>query len=178
MIDVELTDPFHVTAGYTGTPGARTFYVQAADDTVLVSVLVEKGQVEGLGQLLAQLLARVEDSPATDWDRRLMDLREPVEPRWRVGGIQVGLDPERGRFLIELTELVVVEGGDEEDVDDGPDPREVRVWLSQEQARRLAAHAIEVVGEGRPRCDLCGRPMMADGSHVCPSTNGHGTLLR
>jgi uncharacterized repeat protein (TIGR03847 family) len=175
VIDVELTDPHHVTAGYTGVPGDRTFFVQAEDADALVTVALEKAQVEGLGELLAQLLTRVDDTPATDWDRAAMDLRAPIEPRWRVGAIQVGLDPERGRFVLEFGELLLVE----DDVDeDELDPRELRIWADQDQARRLAAHCAEVVGEGRPRCQLCGRPTATDGTHVCPATNGHGSLSR
>ena len=170
MIEAELPQPFHVTAGYTGVPGERTFYIQAQDEHQLVTVLVEKGQVEGLGQLLAELLARVEDAPATDWDRDAMDLRPPVEPRWRAGEMSVGLDPDQSRFLVELTELLA----EEED----REPWEIRIWIDQDQARRLAAHAVEVVGQGRPRCELCGRPMGPGGDHVCPATNGHGSLPR
>lgn len=171
MIDVELTDPHHVTAGYTGVPGSRTFFVQAQDEIELVTLLLEKAQVTGLGELLSQLLARLDDTPATDWDRAAMDLRLPIEPRWRVGAIQVGLDPERGRFVLEFAELLV-----EEDELDEDEPREVRIWADQDQARRLAGHCAEVVGEGRPRCQLCGRPIAADGTHTCPATNGHGKL--
>ncbi|MBW3659455.1 MAG: DUF3090 family protein, partial [Actinobacteria bacterium] len=69
MIDLELPDPHHVTAGYVGVPGDRTFFVQAEDTVQRVTLLLEKGQVAGLAQLLAQLLARVEDEPASDWDR-------------------------------------------------------------------------------------------------------------
>lgn len=169
MIEVELTDPFHVTAGYTGEPGERTFYVQAEDEHQRVTLLCEKGQVQGLAELLTRLLARVEDAPATDWDRDAMALREPFEPRWRVGELTVGVDEEQGKFLVELAELVT--GEDRE-------PWEVRVWADQDQARRLAAHAAEVVGQGRPRCRLCGRPEGPDGEHVCPATNGHGALSR
>ncbi|MTV26295.1 DUF3090 family protein [Nitriliruptoraceae bacterium ZYF776] len=176
VIDVELTDPHHVTAGYTGVPGDRTFFVQFQDEAELVTLAVEKAQVVGLGELLAQLLVRVDDAPATDWDRAAMELRDPIEPRWRVGAIQVGLDPERGRFVLEFGEVAFVE--DEDDEDDEPEPREVRVWADQDQARRLAAHCAEVVEQGRPRCQLCGRPTEADGSHVCPATNGHGRLTR
>ncbi len=169
MIDVELTDPHLVTVGYTGVPGERTFFLQAEDPEGRITLLLEKGQVEGISDLLTQLLARVEDVPATDWDHDAMDLRTPIEPRWRVGDISVGLDPERNRFLLELGELVT-----EEDAE----PREVRIWADQDQARRLAAHAQEVIGHGRPRCQLCGRPTDADGSHTCPATNGHGRLSR
>lgn len=169
MIEVELVDPHLVTAGYVGEPGSRTFYVQAEDEQQRVDILVEKAQVEGIGELLAQLLARIDDSPATDWDRAAMDLRQPIEPRWRAGELSVGLDPDTGRFLIELAELI----GEE-----AREPLEVRIWATQDQARRLAAHAAEVVAKGRPRCDLCGRPMRPDGAHVCPATNGHGRLSR
>lgn len=168
MIEVELPQPFHVTAGYTGVPGDRTFYVQAQDDAHLVTLLVEKGQVDGLATLIARLLARVDDVPATDWDRDAMDLRPPIEPRWRVGELSVGLDTDQGRFLVELTELLAE--------DEEREPWEVRVWIDQDQARRLAAHAAEIVGQGRPRCELCGRPTGPDGDHICPATNGHGSL--
>jgi uncharacterized repeat protein (TIGR03847 family) len=169
MIDVELIDPHHVTAGWAGRPGARTFFVQAADEHQQVTLLLEKGQVQGLAELVTQLLARVDDTPPGDWDRDAMALREPLEPRWRVGELSVGLDPERGRFVLELAELVV---------ESEAEPREVRIWASQDQARRLAAHAVEQVGQGRPSCQLCGRPMEPDGGHVCPATNGHGRLSR
>lgn len=169
MIDLELTAPHHVTAGFVGVPGDRTFFFQAEDTEQRVTLLMEKQQVAGLGELLAQVLARVDDEPATDWDRDAMDLRDPVDARYRAGDIGVGLDPDRSRFVIDIGELVT-EADDE--------PRETRVWIDQDQARRLAAHALEVVGKGRPTCDLCGRPLQTDGSHVCPSTNGHGRLSR
>lgn len=169
MIEVELTDPHHVTVGYTGVPGDRTFFLQAQDEDTLLTLQLEKAQVEGLGELLTQLLARVEDVPASDWDRDAMDLRTPIDARWRVGEISLGLDPDIARFALEVGELATEEV---------TEPREARIWCDQDQARRLAAHAREVVGQGRPRCELCGRPTDVDGGHVCPATNGHGRLSR
>ena len=169
MIEIELTEPHHVTAGYVGEPGDRTFYLQAEDTEQRVTILLEKEQVQGMADLLTGLLARLDDEPASDWDRDAMELRQPIEERWRAGDISVGLDVERGRFVVELEEFT----GEEE-----IDPREVRIWIDQDQARRLAAHAADVVTQGRPRCRLCGRAIAADGSHVCPATNGHGKLSR
>jgi uncharacterized repeat protein (TIGR03847 family) len=169
MIEVELSDPHHVTVGYTGVPGDRTFFFQAQDEDTLLTLQLEKAQVEGLGELLTQLLARVDDVPASDWDRAAMDLRRPIDASWRIGEISLGLDPDAARFALELAELAT------EEVDE---PREARVWCDQDQARRLAAHAMEVIGQGRPRCELCGRPTDVDGGHVCPATNGHGRLNR
>lgn len=168
MDQLTLDDPHHVTATYLGEPGDRTFYVQAEDAHQRITLLVEKGHVGGIAELLIQLLSRVDDVPATDWDRQAMQLREPVEPRWRVGEIGGGLDPQLGRFVLEFTELVL----------DDEEGEVVRFSMDQDQARRLAAHAAEVVGEGRPTCQLCGRPTEPDGSHVCPATNGHGRLSR
>lgn len=169
MIDVELTAPHHITADYLGEPGDRTFYLQAEDEHERASFLLEKTQVEGLAELLSQLLLQVEDTPATDWDRTAMSLREPLDERWRVGAISVGVDTDVGRFVLELTEFVP---------DDESEPWEARIWAHQDQVRRLAAHAAEVVTQGRPRCRFCGRPVGSDGEHVCPATNGHGELTR
>jgi uncharacterized repeat protein (TIGR03847 family) len=168
-MELELSAPHHVTVGFTGQPGGRTFFFQAEDEQVRVTLQLEKAQVEGLGELLAQLLTRAGDEPATDWDHAAMALREPIDPRWRVGEIGLGLDPDEGRFVLELAELTP-------DEDDEAD--ELRVWLDRDQARRLSAHATEIVGQGRPRCELCGRPTALDGGHVCPATNGHGRLTR
>lgn len=161
---LELTRPHHVTVGYVGTPGQRIFLFQAEDDDARVTLLLEKGQAAGIGQLLTQLLVQLDDGPATDWDRRAMELRPPAEADWRVGEIGVGIDLESDRFVIELTEV-----GDEE-------PSQLRVHLDRDQARRLAAHAAEQVSQGRPTCRLCGRPEGPEGTHVCPATNGHGKL--
>ncbi len=162
--------PHHVTVGFTGVPGQRTFFLQAEEGEDRVEFLLEKGQARGIGELLAQLLIRMDDSPVTDWDRAAMALRVPLEALWRVGELSLGMDSEQDRFLIEVNELLLED-------DDGV-PRTATIWLDRDQARRLAAHAVEVVEQGRPTCELCGRPTDIDGSHVCPATNGHGSLSR
>ena len=167
----ELATPFHVTAGYLGQPGSRTFFLQAQDREELLTVVCEKGQVDGLGDLLTRVLDELDDSPATDWDRDAMELREPVEPAWRVGTIGVGVDADAGRIVMELKEF---SPPDQEEVPGLAE--EVRLWLDRDIARRLAAHCKEVVGEGRPTCQFCGRPMEPGRAHVCPRTNGHGRL--
>ncbi len=166
-MDLEFDDPKRVTVGYLGVPGDRTFLLEVEDDTHRVQFVLEKAQVAGLGDLVAQLLVRLEDRPASDWDRDAMSLEPPFRPIWRVGGIAVGLDRETGRFHVELTEFVPE--GDTE-------PRTGRIAMDRDQARRLAAHAAAIVGEGRERCRLCSRPIEPDGGHVCPATNGHGPL--
>lgn len=166
-MDLEFDDPKRVTVGYLGVPGDRTFLLEVEDDVHRAQFQLEKAQVAGLGDLVAQLLARLDDRPPADWDRDAMSLEPPFRPIWRVGGIAVGLDTDSVRLLIELTEFVP-EGDTER--------RTARISMDRDQARRFAAHAVSIVGEGRARCRLCSRPIEVDGGHVCPGTNGHGPL--
>lgn len=166
-MDLILDDPKRVTVGYLGVPGDRTFLMEVEDDQQRVQFLLEKTQVGGIGDLLAQLLARIGDRPPADWDRDSMSLYPPFSPIWRVGAIAAGIDPDEQRFILELSEFVP---------DDDREPREARVGMDRDQARRLSAHASEIVGEGRERCRLCSRPIEPTGGHVCPATNGHGPL--
>ncbi len=169
MTDIVFPAPHHVTVGFTGFPGDRSFFVQVEDDDERLTLAVEKQQVAGIGELLGQVLARIEDSPATDWDRDAMALREPIDAAWRVAEIGLGVDPDQERVLIELTSMTP---------DEVIEPSVAHISIDRDQARRLAAHAMEIVGRGRPTCELCGRPTDLDGSHVCPATNGHGGLSR
>lgn len=167
MPDLEFTDPAHLTASFLGQPGERVFYLQAEDDHGRLDVLVEKGQVAGLAELLEQLLSRIDDAPADDWDRESMRLREPLTPRWRVGEMAIGLDTDRGRFVLDLTEFDAEREESELET--------ARIWLTREQARQLAAHASECVGQGRPPGETS---VVKDitGKVVFPSTNGHGKI--
>jgi len=166
-MDLVLDDPKRITVGYVGVPGDRTFLLEVEDEVQRVQFLLEKAQVAGIGDLVAQLLARLGDRPPADWDREAMALAPPFDPIWRVGAIAAGLDPDTQRFVLELSEFVP---------DDDREPRGARLGMDRDQARRLSAHASAIVGEGRERCRLCARPVEPDGSHVCPATNGHGPL--
>lgn len=162
-MDIELSDPDHLTADFVGEPGQRTFFLQAAEGGQVVSILVEKEQVSAIAEVLERLLAEVGASLPRVWDVDAMRLHEPLTPRWRAGSIAVGLDPQLGRFVVEVTEFVAE--------DDPREPEQVRVWASEEQAKVLAAHAAWSVAQGRPTCRLCGLPIDAEG-HLCPRSDG------
>ena len=161
---LEFTEPPHLTADFDGEPGHRTFYLQVGDPPTHLSLLLEKGQVQALADAFGELLGRLDAAPDREWDRETMRLRVPIEPAWRIGTLSVGVDPDDRRFLLEVSELL--------DEDDAREPSTVRIWASEEQARRLAAHAAWTVRQGRPSCPLCGLPMDPEG-HACPATNGH-----
>jgi uncharacterized repeat protein (TIGR03847 family) len=167
MIELDPVD--RLTAGAIGEPGKRVFYLQARQDERLVTILVEKQQVELLSASLVEVLARAGRETGEGPSEEEMDLEEPVVPEWRAGRISIGYDEDRDMILLEAEE-VSEEESEEEEVLAG-DRGKVRLWASREQALALARHGATVAAAGRPRCQLCGNPIDPEG-HVCPALNG------
>lgn len=153
-----------IAAGAVGPPGERTFYVQARAGGTHVTLLAEKEQIHVLARALIQMLSQVSERPEGLIPQEL-DLEEPLDPQWRVGEMTIEYDEDADGIAI-----VIREGLEE---DDPKEPATARFVVTREQARALAGHALEVVAAGRPRCQLCGRPISEGEPHVCPSMNGH-----
>ncbi len=51
-------------------------------------------------------------------------------------------------------------------------PGVLRVRITAATARAFSQRAMQIVGQGRPPCPLCGLPLDAEG-HICPRQNGH-----
>jgi uncharacterized repeat protein (TIGR03847 family) len=171
MIELDPVD--RITTGAVGDPGDRVFFLQGRQSERLVTILVEKQQVELLAASLVEILARAGKETGEGPAEEEMDLEEPMVPEWRAGRLSIGYDEERDLVLLECEEYVEQEDDDEEE--DQPvadEPGRVRFWTSREQALALARHGAAVAAAGRPRCELCGNPMDPEG-HVCPALNGH-----
>jgi uncharacterized repeat protein (TIGR03847 family) len=165
-----------ITADAIGEPGMRTFYLQARAGEQLVTVIVEKEQVELLARSVLELATGEPLDDVAD-DESSLPLEEPVDPRWRAGRLSIGFDDEEDRFLLEIDEYVPEV--DDEDEDDPrsllvQEPESISLWASRDQMLALARHGTEVAARGRPRCQFCGNPIDPEG-HVCPATNGHRT---
>jgi uncharacterized repeat protein (TIGR03847 family) len=171
----DLDPVTRLTADAVGEPGQRTFLIQAASGPDQITLLVEKEQVRVLAQrVIAWLPELAAERPEDPVEVRAaeagdLSLSEPVEPDFRVGQLALTYDPDRDRVVVVATELVP-----EEDEPDelGPEPREVRLWVTRPQLRVMARHGAQVVQQGRPPCPLCGNPLDPTG-HVCPAQNGH-----
>ena len=186
MIELDPVD--RITAGAVGEPGQRTFFLQGRQSERLVTILVEKQQVELLSASLVEILSRSGKETGQGPSDEEMDLEDPVVPEWRAGRLSIGYDEDRDLVLLEAEELVADDDEeDEEDPEDLADPEpapegtlipeadapgKVRFWTTREQALALARHGATVAAAGRPRCQLCGNAMDPDG-HICPALNGH-----
>jgi len=167
----ELNPVTHLTAGATGRPGERVFYLQARQDEQLVSLIVEKEQVQalaiGVEQFLDDLQRRFPDlaEASTQFDPASMELQEPVEAAFRVGQLGLGYDEETDRMILVAREVQ----------EEGADPEQARVarfWGTRAQLRAMSRWGLDVVSRGRPICGNCGQPIDPDG-HFCPKRNGH-----
>jgi uncharacterized repeat protein (TIGR03847 family) len=175
--------PRRFIAGTVGTPGERTFYLQAADGARVVSVALEKQQVEVLADRLEQLLDEVVNRtgtalPATDFDTDALE--QPIDEEFRVSAMGLAWDGDQGLVVIEAQapteDVEVAEETLLEDVEDGPDA--LRVLIEPRRARAFVERARKVISAGRPPCPLCGQPLDPAG-HICPRQNGYhrGTTL-
>lgn len=162
-----------IGAGAFGTPGARTFVIQARKGAALLSVLVEKEQVALLAAEAEQFLDRIdEEEPEAGAELLSVDDCGPVEedePLFRARLIGIGYDPERQLVLIELREDAVEEDEAPPAVDES-EGRVARLYATRAQVRAMVAHGAESVDAGRPKCQLCDFPMDPDG-HICPRWN-------
>ncbi len=174
--------PDRFVAGTVGSPGNRTFFLQAAKGTAVVSVALEKVQVRVLAERLAGLVegarrragSELEETAALAGDSA--PLAEPLVEAFRVGTLTIGLDPAADQVVVEaraqVGEDVDEAAAAELDDDDPAGPDLVRVRLSPAAALAFAERSLQVVAAGRPPCPLCGLPL-DPGGHVCPRRNGY-----
>ncbi|HEX2089717.1 MAG TPA: DUF3090 domain-containing protein [Actinomycetota bacterium] len=197
---IELDPVDRLTTDAIGPPGSRTFYIQARKDDRLVTLLVEKQQVQLLSASVVEILSRIGKETGQGPAEEAMQLEEPIEPEWRAGRLSIGYNEERDLVVLEVEEAV--DEGDEaeeespqgggavepeidpaliEDLERaagdvegyaGTEGRRVRFWATREQMLSLARHGAAVCARGRPRCQLCGNPLDPEG-HICPALNGH-----
>ncbi len=168
-IDLEPVD--HITIDAIGKPGARVFYIQGSKEPQVLTLIIEKAQVQtmsvGVEQFLAEIKEKYPDLPEADnaFDEEKMRIFPPVDPLFRVGELGLAYDSDRDLMVLVARE-VVTEGQEPDDVS------LVRFWCTRSQMRAVAAWGLEVASRGRPICPQCGESMDPEG-HFCPKKNGH-----
>lgn len=167
----DLQPVSRITAGSVGPPGKRVFYLQARRDDKLVTLIVEKTQIQslavGLEQFLRELKRRHPElaEASAAYDEAGMELELPLDPAFRVGQLGLGYD-EPTDMLILVAKQIQSEGDDPEQA------AVARFWCTRSQLLAMCQWGMELAGRGRPICGNCGEPIDAEG-HFCPKRNGH-----
>lgn len=155
--EIELEAIDYITVGTVGPKGRRQFNIQAGQGNQVVTLTIEKEQARQLAAAIEEILDDLEnraENPLkkpvfnrSQWD---MELRDPVEPEWRVAKMGLGYDEERDRIILVAQELLIVEDDEEEAADPlTARPSIVRMWGTREQYKALSEHALGVVEAGR-----------------------------
>jgi len=177
--------PERFVAGTVGPPGQRTFFLQARAGSRLVSVALEKQQVQALAERVDELLDEV---MATQMGGESVipalapigledsePLEQPIEEEFRAGTMTLSWDPTDERVVIEVfpyTEAAVITPEQLDEDFEEPEPDEVfLVRLAAGPARAFVKRAEQVLDAGRPSCPFCGNPIDPDG-HLCVRANG------
>jgi uncharacterized repeat protein (TIGR03847 family) len=176
--------PERFVAGTVGPPGERSFFLQARGGGRLVSVALEKVQVQLLAEKLDELLAEANrrfgiELPAMALTPDNEPLDTPLDEEFRVGTLGLAFDVDTATVVIEaiaagegeaeIEEEVAEEA--EEDSDADSDRDRLRVRLTPQETREFIERAKRVLASGRPPCPLCGQPLDPKG-HLCPRHNG------
>ncbi len=159
-IEIELTSVDFVTIGTIGPKGQRVFYLQAGQEARIVSMVIEKEQSWALSEAIRELIddldQRYDAETGIDLHGLDMDLREPIEPVFRVSQMGLGYDEDRDLIVLVAQEFVPSQS-DDDDADDvfgleseeSVSPGVVRMWCSREQMRALSVQALDTVQSGR-----------------------------
>ena len=150
--DMELRPVDFMTVGTVGPRGQRVFYIQGAQGDSLVTLVIEKFQAKALSEAIGELLKELDErhprEGATDevnlrdWE---LDLREPIDPEFRVSQIGLGFDEASDLVVLVAQEL---SAQDQEETDELS--RTVRFWAGRDLMRVLGIRADRVVDQGRP----------------------------
>lgn len=172
-------EPERFTVGTVGQPGDRTFFIQARDRTRLISVSLEKGQVQALSERLLFMVKEIRQSDPTLVIEKLQrddsPLDTPIEEEFRVGIIGLAFDSTKALIQIDLQAVTENPANDAEliDVDDLSSDQDIlRVLISPSEAERFSKRSASVVSAGRAPCPFCGGPIDPAG-HLCPRSNGY-----
>lgn len=163
-----FTNPERCIAGTIGQPGERAFFIQAREKGRVVSVAIEKAQVQAIANRLELIVAEVRKSnPLISVSALPVDdapLETPVDEEFQVGAISLAWNDLEQLMTFELYEL--------EDDEQEPEGQVLEVNFSLEMAIAFAQRSKALVNAGRLPCPFCSIPIDPRG-HLCPRANGY-----
>ena len=163
-----FTNPERCVSGTIGQPGERAFFIQAREKGRVISVAIEKAQVQAIANRLELIVAEVRKTnplisvsalPADD-----APLETPVDEEFQVGAISLAWNDLEQLLTFELYEL-------EEDEQEA-EGQVLEINFSLGMAVAFAQRSKAVVNAGRLPCPFCAIPIDPRG-HLCPRANGY-----
>jgi uncharacterized repeat protein (TIGR03847 family) len=155
-------------AGTIGEPGERAFFIQARNKGRVISVALEKAQVQAIANRLELIVAEVKkSSPLISIESFPQDdapLETPVDEEFQVGAISLAWNELDQLLSFELFEL--------EDDEQDQDGHVLEINFSLGMAIAFAQRSKALVNAGRLPCPFCGIPIDPRG-HLCPRANGY-----
>jgi len=174
--EIELRPVNHITADAIGPPGKRVFYLQGSKGSQVVTLIIEKYQLQtltiGIDQFLGEILQRIPlmREVSGEYQEERMRILPPVEPLFRVAEFGLSFDGENDLVCLIAREFPSAPEGAPEEAQG----MVVKFWCTRKQVRALVNWGMEIASRGRPLCEQCGEPMNPEG-HFCARKNGHKT---
>jgi len=156
----DLPDVDAFLAGTMGPKGQRIFFLQATAGADVITLKVEKQQVEALADYLSEMLNDLPE-PSIEAVPGNPDPTTPIELEWAVASMGVAYVESRDRVALWTEQLVR---------DDTAEAATGRLQLTRGQVVGFIRHARELVAAGRPPCPYCEMPLN-DGGTWCPCWN-------
>ena len=160
--------PERFITGTGGEPGERAFYLQIRNSSRLLSVAVEKAQVQAITARLDVMIAEIRKvNPLITIEKFPIDdapLESPVDAEFQIGAMSLAWDEQTSLICIELYEL-------EEDEEES-DGEVTEIYITIGMAAAFSTRSKAVVNAGRLPCPFCGIPIDPRG-HLCPRANGY-----
>jgi len=168
-IEIELAPVDIITCDAIGPPGQRVFYIQGKKSLQVVTLILEKFQLQslsiGIENFLSEIAGRFPELPAVSkkYIPEEMQITPPVEPLFRVANIELGFNLEDDLAILVIHELLPETTEEEAGI--------IRYWCTRSQLQALGGWGVSVVAGGRPICAQCGEPEEPEG-HFCVKKNG------
>lgn len=174
-ISIDLNPVTHITVDAIGQPGERVFYLQGKSPDQVITLLIEKFQVQTLALAVENLMSELhEKAPhlpeaSADYEEEDMILEPPLDPLFRVGELSLGYDPGQDLLILIAKEVALNMADSEES-----EPSEIRFWCTRSQLWAMSRWGIELASRGRPVWPSTGEPILPPGE-FSPKNNGHKT---
>jgi uncharacterized repeat protein (TIGR03847 family) len=164
----EFTKPDRFVAGTVGQPGERAFYLQVRSSSRLLSVAVEKAQVQAISARMEIMVSEVrKTNPLITVEKLPIDdapLESPIDSEFQIGAMSLSWNDESKLICVELFEL------EDDEEDSEGEVLEINITLGM--ATAFSSRSKAVVNAGRLPCPFCGIPIDPRG-HLCPRANGY-----